>query len=105
MLRHFAALGLALLATSSTYASSDDAWSEFAAAVEQGCLAATTGFFTDARAVIDPFGSESYGLAIVTGETPAGTTASIICVFDKQTEVVEIGGELNAVVTASETAE
>ena len=86
-------------------AASGDAWAEFATAVEKGCLDATASFFSDARAVVDPFGSESYGLAIVTGETPAGTTASIVCVFNKQTEAIEIGGELEVVVTPLETAE
>lgn len=105
MLKQIAALGLTLLATGAAHASSDDAWAEFAAEVETGCLAATTGFFDNASAVVDPFGSESYGLAIVTGETPAGTTASIICVFNKQTKAVEIGGELAVNVTEVEVAE
>ena len=105
MLKYIAALIVTLSATGSAMASSGDAWAEFAAEVEQACLTATTGFFDRAAAVVDPFGSESYGLAIVTGETPAGTSTSIICVFDKQTKAVDIGGELDVVVTPLETAE
>lgn len=100
----FAAIALAAI-TTTAFASSGDAWAEFAAEVDAGCVAATAGFFDTASAVVDPFGSENYGLAVVTGKTPAGTTASIICVFDKQTRTVEIGGELDIVVTPAETAE
>lgn len=102
MKRSAAIIAFTLCATTVAFASSDDAWAEFAAEVETGCLEATTGFFDSASAVVDPFGSESYGLAIVTGETPAGTTASILCVFDKQTKAVEIGGELDVVVTPAQ---
>jgi hypothetical protein len=94
-----------LLAASHAHASSDDAWAEFAAEVEEACLAATASVLPEANAVVDPFGSESFGLAIVTGEAAGGVTASIICVFDKQTKAVEIGGELAVTVTPVATAE
>ena len=105
MLKPFAALAFTLAAIGTAAASSDDAWAEFAAEVETACIAATGDFVTNATASVDPFGSESYGLAVVTGETPAGTSVSIICVFNKQTEAVEIGGELEVVVTPLATAE
>ena len=105
MLKQLAVLGLTLLAASAAHASSGDAWAEFAAEVEQACLAATTDVVTNTRAIVDPFGSESYGLAIVTGDNPAGLTSSIICVFDKQTKTVEIGGELDVTVTPVEAVE
>jgi hypothetical protein len=96
---------LTLLAASAAHASSDDAWAEFAAEVEQACLTASADFVTNAQVIVDPFGSESYGLAIVTGDNPAGLTSSIICVFDKQTKAVEIGGELEVTVTPVEAVE
>lgn len=105
MLKQFAALGLTMLATSTAHASSDDAWAEFGAEVEQGCLEATADIVTNAQAIVDPFGSETYGLALVTGDNPAGLTSSIICVFDKQTGAVEIGGELDVTVEPIETVE
>jgi hypothetical protein len=105
MLKQLAAAALIFSATGSAFASSDDAWAEFAAEVEQACRTATTDFFNDATVVVDPFGSESYGLAVVSGDNPAGATSSIICVFDKQTKAVEIGGELEVVVTPLETAD
>jgi hypothetical protein len=99
MLKQLAILGFSLAAITGATASSDDAWAEFAAEVEQACIAASGDYVTNATALVDPFGSESYGLAIVTGDTVADTKASIICVFDKQTKAVEIGGELEAIVT------
>jgi len=105
MLKFASILAFAALPMGMAHAASGDAWAEFATEVEQNCIEASTDFFTDATAVVDPFGSESYGLAIVSGETPAGTTASLICVFDKQAKTVEIGGELNVAVTPVEPTE
>ena len=89
---------LALLtAANSAAASSDDAWAEFAKTVEEKCLAATGGMIEKPRAVVDPFGSEHFGLAVVTGKAKgADATISHICVMDKQSETVELGGELSA---------
>ena len=94
MLKLIAATSLACLLASPASASSGDAWEDFRAEVEQNCLEATSDILTDAVAVVDPFGSESFGLAIVTGEAAPDTDVSIICVTNKQTGVVEIGGEL-----------
>jgi hypothetical protein len=105
MLKQFAIALLAIGSTGAAYAASDDAWEEFRQEVEQGCIAATATMLTNSAAIVDPFGSETYGFAIVTGETPAGTTASTICVFDKQTKSFEIGGELAIAVTPVEAAE
>jgi hypothetical protein len=76
------------------FAASGDAWAEFAVEVEEACLDATGDVFEEAVAVVDPFGSESFGLAVVTGAVSGGVPASVICVFDKQSKAVEIGGEL-----------
>ena len=105
MLKFVAVAAFAVVTTGAALASSDDAWAEFAAEVEQGCIAATGDFITDAVASVDPYGSENYGLAIVSGENPAGTTSSIICVFNKQTKAIEIGGELDVVVTPATPVE
>lgn len=97
MLKSFSVLAVTLASIATATASSEDAWAEFAAEVEDACRAATTDYFTDASVVVDPFGSENYGLAIVSGEA-----ASIICVFDKKTKAVEIGGELPVTVSATQ---
>jgi hypothetical protein len=79
-------------------AASDDAWEQFRAEVEAACLQAAEPLFETATAQVDPFGSESYGLALVTGNAKGTTDAAIaaICVYDKKTKAVEIGGELPA---------
>lgn len=78
-------------------ASSDNAWQEFAADVQTKCLAASKDMLEDAKAVVDPTGSEHYGLAILSG-TAKGTTTMVshICVYDKKTKVAELGSELSA---------
>ena len=78
-------------------ASSGDAWKEFAAEVQAKCLGAVGGAIEQAKVVVDPFGSESYGLAIVSGKAK-GTEAHIsqICVYDKTTKMVQIGSELSS---------
>jgi hypothetical protein len=95
MLRSLAVFAMTIAATGGALAATDEAWAQFAAEVEAACLAATAESLPEATVVVDPFGSESYGLAVVSGEA-----ASIICVFDKQTKAVEIGGELPITVTA-----
>ena len=99
MLKRLVLVPLAFLPTVQAFAASDDAWAEFAVEVEQSCLEATGSMLENAEAIVDPFGSESYGLAIVSGEVSAGQTAAIVCVYDKQTKTVQIGGELDVAVT------
>lgn len=48
--------------------------------------------------VVDPFGSECFGLAIVTGRAAIDGPASVICVLDKRSRAVEIGGALEVAV-------
>ena len=102
MLKYVTAMTIALLGALPALAASGDAWAEFAAKVDDSCVTATSGILENAKAVVDPFGSESYGLAIVTGTVTAGQTAAIVCVFDKQAETVQIGGELNVTVTSND---
>lgn len=98
MLKPLAILAITLGGVSLATAASDDAWAEFAKEVEDACLTATKGVFTEPTATVDPFGSESYGLALVSGAFPSGGEGAIICVFDKQAKTVEIGGELPVMV-------
>jgi hypothetical protein len=89
-------VAVAVCATAA-HASSDDAWSEFAREVEQKCLAAAKGMIEAPKAVVDPFGSERFGLAVVTGKAKgAKARISHICVMDKKTKAVELGTELTA---------
>lgn len=92
-------LAAALLLAGPACGSSDDAWSAFAAEVEDACMGAVSGSISDALAVVDPFGSERYGLAIVSGRTANVRAVSVICVLDKETRAVQIGDELEIVIT------
>jgi hypothetical protein len=78
----------------SAVASSDDAWKEFVADVQTACLGASKDMIEDAKVVVDPVGSENYGLAVLTGKAKgADATISHICVYDKKTKAVELGSE------------
>ena len=99
-LRIPAALAATLTFGSAAHASSDGAWAEFATAVEKACIKSASGQIEKGRAVVDPYGSTKYGLAIVTGR-PAGVPKnkkladiSVICVYDKKTKAAEVGGEI-----------
>ena len=96
-MRSLLVIALALGSALPALGASDDAWEQFRADVEAACLAAAAPLFESAAARVDPFGSESYGLALVTGKAKgADTEIAAICVYDKQTKAVEIGGELPA---------
>ncbi len=87
---------IVLAATAPAFASSDDAWDAFRKDVAAKCLEAAKPMFATAEATVDPFGSESYGLALIHGSAKGATDSQIsaICVYDKKTKAVEIGGEL-----------
>ncbi|WFU48417.1 hypothetical protein [Sinorhizobium terangae] len=91
---------LSLLAVSlgagAAHASSGDAWEEFRADVSAKCVAAAESL-EDVSAIVDPFGTESYGVALVSGKPKGGQgNVTQICVYDKQTKAVELGGEIGA---------
>ena len=74
-------------------ASSDDAWVQFRKDVTAKCLKTAGVSLTKPTIIVDPFGSESFGLAIVIGKS-GGFRVSYICVVDKKTGATELGGEL-----------
>jgi hypothetical protein len=80
-------------------ASSDDAWAAFRTDVRAKCTAAAKSVLSNPVAVVDPFGSESYGIAVVYGRPLPGkgmaapnVAASVVCVYDKKTKKVELSG-------------
>ncbi|URK88248.1 hypothetical protein LP421_13015 [Rhizobium sp. RCAM05350] len=89
------ALFAATLMPVAAFASSDDAWEAMRTDVAAKCIEAAAGSIDAPAAVVDPFGSESFGLALVSGK-PKGADGKIsqICVYNKQTKAVELGGEL-----------
>ena len=89
------ALAALTFAPSFSFASSGDAWEEMRADVSEKCLAAAGASMESPKAVIDPFGSERFGLALVSGKAKgADATITQICIYDKQAKTVELGSEL-----------
>ena len=90
-------LALAMLATAAqpSAASSPDAWEEFQQKVAKACTAlALAGDFEKATAEVDPYGTETYGIALVSGTLKKGLGEErVICVMDKKTGKAELGGE------------
>ncbi len=84
-MRHFALF--AVLATPAL-ASSDDAWTQFRVDVGAACLTLVQGPGT-ATVEVNGFGSESYGVALVTLTSKAGADR-MICVYDKQAKSAEL---------------
>ena len=90
-----AALVLLAMTGRPALASSPDAWEEHRQKVAKACLAlAMAGDFEKATAQVDPFGTESYGLALVKGTLKKGAgETSALCVLDKKSGKAELGGE------------
>jgi hypothetical protein len=77
----FALIALLLSATPAL-SSSDEAWTEFRAQVEAACRALAT---PDADIDVNPFGSESYGVALVTMDQDRA-----VCIYDKVAQTAEL---------------
>lgn len=94
--RRLTATALAFITlTSSAFASSGDAWDAFAKDVAAKCTVLAEGRIEEPKVVVDPFGTESYGVAILTGKAVgADAVVSSICVYDKKSQAAEMGGEL-----------
>lgn len=96
--RHLmAGIGLATTALAATplLASSEDAWKEFRANVQKGCEAAVGDRLVKPTYVVDPFGTENYGVAIARGPSSYDKASHVIvCVFDKKTRKTEATQEI-----------
>ncbi len=99
-IRHFparaACIALALVSgLSVAHASSPDAWAEFVDNVRAKCVAAAGNRLAISHVQVDPYGSESYGIAILTG-LPQGSdqVSQFVCLYNKRTEEVELGTEM-----------
>jgi hypothetical protein len=91
-------LAVAMASCTSACAASDDAWEAFRKDVADKCVKAAADLFVDPVATVDPFGSATYGMALIRGKAKGAETTQIaaICVYDKKTKAVELGGELPA---------
>ena len=84
--------GFVILAACAT-ASSPDAWETFRQQVAGACTAAAG--VNSPVVTVDPFGTETYGLASVTGLGADGAERTVICVVRKSPD-----GVLNAEISA-----
>ena len=82
---------VALLTAQHAQASSPDAWEEFQQDVEKACLAAAGGVMQVKNIQLDPYGSESYGFAVLSGvENGSSTERLVACAYGKRSKVAEI---------------
>lgn len=81
------------------HASSEQAWDDFRQTVEQACRAAADGRMTVENIRIDPFGTQSYGVAILTEAGSGG--GERVCVVDKTSGAVELSEPMQATQTPS----
>lgn len=73
------------------HASSPDAWLKFQRDVERKCIRETQIYITDAKADVDPYGSESYGFATVSGQSKRRLAqVSFFCLYDKRRQTVKV---------------
>lgn len=77
-------------------ASSGDAWEEFQQDVEKACLDAAKDLLLVGSIQVDPYGSESYGFAVLVGIEPGTSNERLVaCAYDKQSQAAEISGYFN----------
>lgn len=91
------ALPLAIAAALPALSSSDEAWEEFRVAVETECgklVEAPEAAKTEIE--VNPFGSETYGAALVTVTLADETTERMICIYDKQAKTAELTAPFDA---------
>lgn len=74
-------------------ASSADAWEEFQQDVEKACRDAANGALLVGSIQVDPYGSESYGFAVMVGIEPGTSNERLVaCAYDKQSQAAEVSG-------------
>lgn len=90
------ALAGAVLSAGAAMAASEEAWDDFRADVRKACLTKGEELVETPAIVVDPFGSESYGYALMTGmEKGSANVRSVVCVFDKQSRTAEVSAPLD----------
>lgn len=85
-----AAILFALAAPGAAFASSDEAWEEFRVAVHDACTALIPDPAGETVIEVNPFGSESYGAALLITTLPDGAADRYVCIYDKQAKTAEI---------------
>ncbi|QRM54663.1 hypothetical protein [Sinorhizobium sp. BG8] len=76
-------------------AATPDAWEAFRADVRKQCLASLPEKLKGETVYVDPTGTESKGVALVSGRpAKAGERVTYICLYDKQKKTVEFSGQI-----------
>ncbi len=102
MLRLLTPALIALLALPAA-ASSEGAWEAFRAEVDSACRALITAP-SEPMVEVEPFGSASYGVALITLALPEGASERYACIFDKQSKAAELAGPFPEPATEPEAA-
>ena len=75
------------------HASSAGAWEDFQRDVEKACLDAANGVLLVGSIQVDPYGSESYGHAVIVGIEPGTSNERLVtCAYDKRSQTAEVSG-------------
>ena len=91
------AVPLAVAATLPALSPTENAWAEFRTAVEAECGKLVEAPADATTAIeVNPFGSESYGAALVTVTLKDGSADRMICVYDKQAKTAELTAPFEA---------
>lgn len=87
-----AAAAVAVVSAIPAAASSDAAWKEMRADIQKQCLAQRDKVGSAGKTTIEvnPFGSESFGAAILTTKLKVGGTERTVCIYDKTARTVEL---------------
>ncbi len=97
----FFTLIMGIFSVFSVHASSSDAWEEFEQAVRTQCSIQFDRSFSRYHIYIDPYGTESYGIAIAKGKLKSSTglrapDSSMVCIYNKQSKQAEVGQSFNS---------
>jgi hypothetical protein len=96
MLRTWLGFMIGLVMITPASASSGDAWQAMRDKLRTGCLSKATAMGLGRIEIsADPFGSQSYGIAVLTKRgTDRRRNLAYVCVMDKKTGAFEISGEV-----------
>ncbi|EAS41775.1 hypothetical protein C9J48_15195 [Photobacterium profundum] len=97
----FFTLIMGVFSSFSVHASSSDAWEEFEQAVRTQCSIQFDRSFSRYHIYIDPYGTESYGMAIARGKLKSSTglrapDSSMVCIYNKRSKQAEVGQSFNS---------
>ena len=91
-------LAVSLISLSPVAAAANDAgWDKFRESVATACTQAASTTLGDTVASVDPYGTDSYGLAIV--RSVPSPELAMICVYNKTTGTVELGAQMTSAAT------